>query len=61
MASVASFYVAAEKINHKKSEQESDGIQAFLYALRIDLLPLLMATKRKMDRLSVAYLKEAEA
>lgn len=36
-------------------------MQALFYSIGNDLLPMLMATKNKMDKLPVIYLKEANS
>lgn len=62
MASLSAVYLSKRRDHEGKSGTEVSGsMQALFYSIGNDLLPMLMATKNKMDKLPVIYLKEANS
>lgn len=62
MASIASKYLTKDKrpMNEKK-EVSSVKVNALIYSTSTNLLPLLIATNKGIDRLPILYLWEARA
>jgi hypothetical protein len=62
VASLSAAYLAKKKDREGKSGTELSGsVQALFYTVGNDLTSMLMATKNKMDRIPVIYLKEANS
>jgi hypothetical protein len=62
MASLSTKYLVREKKRKANgSGKNKRRITALSYSVKSDLLPLLMETGHKMDRLPIVYLIEANA
>jgi len=62
LASISLKYLAKGTGRDEASrKRETCGVHALFYAAETDLLPLLLATKYKMDRIAVLHLEEANA
>jgi hypothetical protein len=62
VASLSKKYLAKEQDRGANgSAESSNSLTALIYTVSSDLLPMLMATENKVDRLSIVYLEEANA
>ena len=62
MASTASKYLTKDKrLMNENKEFSSVKVNALIYSTSTNLVPLLIATKKGIDRLPILYLWEARA
>jgi len=62
VASLSNKYLAEEKEqNPNESGKTKNSLTALIYIVSSDLLPMLMATEQRIDRLPIVYLSEAHA
>ena len=62
VASLSTKYLVKEKERTANGSGKSNNrLTALAYTVSSDLLPLLMETENKMDRLPIVYLEEANA
>jgi hypothetical protein len=62
VASLSTKYLTKEKNRGVNGSGETKSrLNALMYSVNSELLPILMATKHKMDRLPIVYLSEANA
>ena len=62
VASISNKYMAEKKDNKANdSGKTGNSVEALIYIVSSDLLPMLMATGHKIDRLPIVYLAEAHA
>lgn len=62
VASLSKMYLAEEKARGANCNGESkNSLTALIFTFNSDLLPMLMATEHRMDRLPIVYLEEANA
>lgn len=61
MASISNEYMINEgmKGTERNRQSESFAFYALMHSIKTDLLPLLMATKFRMNRIPIVYLSEA--
>ena len=62
VASLSAKYLAEENdCKANDSGKSKNSLKALLYGIRSDLLPMLIATEQRIDRLPIVYLAEANA